>query len=212
MCVVILKITGNYTFLCFRFDGVPVLDIVRIIVPDVAIIAVCVACVVCCRGLIDSSPLHPEPPQQILRGSPESMTWDTVMPYFVAAMLLAGGITLPSLASAIYFLTFLILGTMWSCHKVYRLRQRKSFAYVRSSLTIYSGCHVMALYLYQFQFFQTFLPPESLYARYVGLKSLYFGNQCCIGPFLRTVVNLMSVSTRQTRTLVENDQSIHRSP
>ena len=73
---------------------------------------------------------------------------------------------LPSLSSAIYFIIFLILGTMWACHKAFRLRRKKAFAYLRFTLMVYSGVHVVTLYMYQFQFFQTSLPPESLLARY----------------------------------------------
>ena len=87
------------------------------------------------------------------------------MPYFIAFMLLAGGIMLPSLASAIYFVMFLILGTMWACHKAVRLRRKRAFAFVALALMVYSGVHVLTLYMYQFQFFQKGLPPESLLAR-----------------------------------------------
>ena len=147
-----------------RFDGVSALDICRIIVPDVAVIAVSITCVVCCRGLVASSPLRPETLQHI-RMSPDSTTWDNVMPYVIAVMLLAGGIMLPSLASAIYFVMFLILGTMWACHKAVRLRRKRAFAYVGLALMVYSGVHVLTFYMYQFQFFQKVLPPESLLAR-----------------------------------------------
>lgn len=147
-----------------RFDGVSALDICRIIVPDVAVIAVSITCVVCCRGLVTASPLRPETPHHF-RMCPDSTTWDNVMPYFIAFMLLAGGIMLPSLASAIYFVMFLILGTMWACHKAVRLRRKRAFAFVGLALMVYSGVHVLTFYMYQFQFFQQVLPPESLLAR-----------------------------------------------
>ena len=154
-----------YLFLFFfRFDGVPALDIFRIIAPDVVVIAASITCVICCRSLISSSPLHQHTPQHI-RASPDSSTWDNIMPYFIAVMLLVGGIMLPSLASAIYFIMFLILGTMWACHKAIRLRRKKAFAYIRFALMVYSGIHVITFYLYQFQFFQSSLPPDSLLAR-----------------------------------------------
>ena len=128
------------------------------------VIAVSITCVICCRSLISSSPLHQHTPQHI-RASPDSSTWDNIMPYFIAVMLLVGGIMLPSLASAIYFIMFLILGTIWACHKAIRLRRKKAFAYIRFALMVYSGIHVITFYLYQFQFFQSSLPPDSLLAR-----------------------------------------------
>ena len=123
-----------------RFDGVSALDVFRIIVPDVVVIAVSITCVVCCRGLVDSSSLHSTP--QCIRITSDSSSWDNVMPYFIAVMLLSGGIMLPSLASAIYFLMFLVLRTMWACHKAVRLR-KKAFASVRIALMVYSGVHVL---------------------------------------------------------------------
>ena len=154
----------SFEYFFYRFDGVPALDVFRIIAPDVVVIAVSITCVVCSRGLIDSTPLRPQTPQHI-KISTDSSTWDNVMPYFIAVMLLVGGIMLPSLASAIYFVMFLILGTMWACHKAVRLRRKRAFAYVRFGLMVYSGLHVLTLYMYQFQFFQRYLPPESLLAR-----------------------------------------------
>lgn len=129
------------------------------------VIAVSITCVICCRSLISSSPLHQQTPQ-LIRASPDSSTWDNIMPYFLAVMLLVGGIMLPSLASAIYFIMFLILGTVWACHKAVRLRRKRAFASVRFALMVYSGFHVITLYLYQFQFFQSSLPPDNLLARW----------------------------------------------
>ena len=129
-----------------------------------AVIAVSITCVVCCRGLVAASPLRPETPQHF-RMCPDSTAWDNVMPYFIAFMLLAGGIMLPSLASAIYFVMFLILGTMWACHKAVRLQRKRAFAFVVLALMVYSAVHFLTFYMYQFQFFQKVLPPESLLAR-----------------------------------------------
>ena len=150
------------------------------------VIAISITCVICCRSLISSSPLHQHTPQHI-RASPDSSTWDNIMPYFIAVMLLVGGIMLPSLASAIYFIMFLILGTMWACHKAIRLRRKKAFAYIRFALMVYSGIHVITFYLYQFQFFQSSLPPDSLLARWV-LRSVictccaWNSLECCFHP------------------------------
>lgn len=167
---------SSLIILFYRFDGVPPLDIFRIIVPDVVVMVISITCVVCCRGLINASPLYSHTPQHIVV-SPESSTWDNVMPYFIAVMLLVGGIMLPSLASAIYFIIFLILGTLWACHKAFRLQRKRAFAYLRFALMVYSGVHVLTLYMYQFQFFQTSLPPESLPARYYT-----FPFSCMIDP------------------------------
>ena len=150
-----------------RFDHVAALDILRIIVPDVVVFALSLSCVICSRGLIDSSPLRPEEPQRILNVPTNGSPWDNIMPYLIAVMLLVGGITLPSLPCVIYFVTFLVLATMWACHKAIPSQHSCFFKCIRVCLTIYSGCHLVALYLYQFQFFQDVLPPDHLVARSV---------------------------------------------
>lgn len=160
ICLHIYKLLASLN----RFDGVPAIEVFRIIAPDVFVMAVAIICVVFSRGLISISPLPPNTPRNF-KISSDSTTWDNVMPYFIAVMLLIGGIMLPSLASAIYFIIFLILGTMWACHKAFRLRRKKAFAYLRFTVMVYSGLHVVTLYLYQFQFFQASLPPEHLFAR-----------------------------------------------
>lgn len=122
----------------------------------------------CCKKLA-SSPVSraesPQSPQRLLAVSDEPTTTDNIMPYVMAAMLLAAGIIQPSVISVIYFLTFLGLGTVWACHKAVRLRHRKAFACIRLILMVYSGIHVMVLYLYQSQIFQDVLPPHNLITR-----------------------------------------------
>ncbi|XP_074617953.1 piezo-type mechanosensitive ion channel component 1-like isoform X1 [Acropora palmata] len=162
-----------------RFDGVPAIEVFRIIAPDVIVMAVAIICIVFYRGLIGISPLPPNTPRHFKMPS-DSTTWDNVMPYFIAVMLLIAGIMLPSLASAIYFIIFLILGTMWACHKAFRLRRKKAFAYLRFTLMVYSGLHLVTLYLYQFQFFQASLPPEHLLARLFGLVGIVYTD--CSAP------------------------------
>lgn len=73
------------------------------------------------------------------------------------------GITLPSLTSAIYFAAF--LGLIW-----WWLFSRSISLLIFSSLcvmmAIFSGGHLLALYLYQLPLSQEIVPPEDVYARW----------------------------------------------
>ena len=84
---------------------------------------------------------------------------------FTALLLALAGIALPSLLSATYFLSFLVIATWWGCYRSLGNR----FAVFRIVLLVYSALHLVLLYLYQFQFFQEALDPANFYARYVKI-------------------------------------------
>ena len=141
------------------------LNIFRLIAPDVVIFVISLTCVLCSRELIDSSPLRVDSQQQILASPSESPAWNNIATYVVALMLLVAGIISPSVTCSVYFLAFLVFGTLWACHRVIRLKDRKAYAFVRVALMMYSMLHVVLLYLYQFQFFQNLVPPDTLISR-----------------------------------------------
>ncbi|CAB4011361.1 Hypothetical predicted protein, partial [Paramuricea clavata] len=58
---------------------------------------------------------------------------------------------------------------MWSLHKTLHSHYWTTLFRVRLFLMIYSGSHLLVLYFYQFQFFQSALPVKSLPARLLGL-------------------------------------------
>ncbi|ESO89783.1 hypothetical protein LOTGIDRAFT_124598, partial [Lottia gigantea] len=80
----------------------------------------------------------------------------------------ASGIILPSVLSAVYFVSFLTIATLWA---LYYSMGRK-FAFYRGFLLIFSGLHILTLHLYQFQFFQDGVPHDSLVARLLGLTGI----------------------------------------
>ena len=63
--------------------------------------------------------------------------------------------------SSVYFLVFLVLCVMWACYQSLGNR----FSHFRILLLLYTGAHILTLYLYQFQFFQDALPRDDLVAR-----------------------------------------------
>ena len=83
--------------------------------------------------------------------------------FLIAVLLAASGIAAPGLLSALYFLVFLAIATWWACYQ--KLGRR--FRVIRVFLLLYSAAHLLTEYLYQMQFFQEVLHPDSLLARYV---------------------------------------------
>lgn len=72
------------------------------------------------------------------------------------------GIILPSLTSGVYFAVFLGLVWWWVFS---RSIEMLIFSSLCVMLTIFSGGHLLVLYLYQLPLFQQLVPPEDAYAR-----------------------------------------------
>ncbi|KAG9347820.1 hypothetical protein JZ751_003836 [Albula glossodonta] len=79
----------------------------------------------------------------------------------VTILLGLTGIMLPSLTSAVYFFVFLGLCTWWSFCRTF---DPLIFSCLCVLMAIFSAGHLIVLYLYQFQFFQEFIPPNDNYA------------------------------------------------
>lgn len=79
----------------------------------------------------------------------------------VLVLMAASGILYASLTSLAYFVCFLWSATTLGMHRplgtLYRV--------MRTLLLIYSALHLMALYVYQLDYIQEFVPPSSLQAR-----------------------------------------------
>ncbi|KAL7984405.1 hypothetical protein Chor_002975 [Crotalus horridus] len=84
----------------------------------------------------------------------------------VTILLGTTGMMLPSLTSAVYFFLFLGLCTWWSCCRAF---DPLIFSCLCVLMAIFSGGHLIALYLYQLQFFQEIIPPGDFYARLFGI-------------------------------------------
>ncbi|CAF4702929.1 unnamed protein product [Rotaria sp. Silwood1] len=90
----------------------------------------------------------------------------------------------PSIINSIYFIFFLIIAFLWSLS----INFGKKFALVRALLVIYTGLHLLTLYLYQFTFFQEALPPLSLWSNITGLTAIVTNN--CTTSELYVATNL----------------------
>lgn len=72
------------------------------------------------------------------------------------------GIVLPSLTSGVYFSAFLGLVWWWVFSRSVSMLIFSSLCVM---LTIFSGGHLLVLYLYQLPLSQMLVPPEDAYAR-----------------------------------------------
>uniref|UniRef100_A0A672G1W0 Uncharacterized protein n=1 Tax=Salarias fasciatus TaxID=181472 RepID=A0A672G1W0_SALFA len=75
------------------------------------------------------------------------------------------GITLPSLTSGVYFGVFLGLVWWWVFDRSIGMLHFSSLCVM---MTIFSGGHLLALYLYQLPLSQQLVPPDDIYPRYSG--------------------------------------------
>ncbi|XP_041376772.1 piezo-type mechanosensitive ion channel component 2-like [Gigantopelta aegis] len=141
-----------------RLDGVALEDIIRLIVPDVVVFIVSLVVFIISNVLLkrDAAQETSDLPTTVKIRRRRRVT--SVIEFFgeflVALLLCVSGIILPSVLSAVYFLTFLVIATLWACYK----SLGHKFAGFRVFLLVYTGLHILVLHLYQFQFFQEYLP------------------------------------------------------
>ncbi|XP_054480874.1 LOW QUALITY PROTEIN: piezo-type mechanosensitive ion channel component 2 [Anoplopoma fimbria] len=91
----------------------------------------------------------------------------------VTILLCMTGIMLPSLTSAVYFFSFLFLGTWWSLCRTF---DTLIFSCMCVLMAIFSAGHLIVLYLYQFQFFQESIPPDDYYISIFGISPIVQSN------------------------------------
>ncbi|XP_076597549.1 piezo-type mechanosensitive ion channel component 2-like [Chaetodon auriga] len=84
----------------------------------------------------------------------------------VTVLLGLAGITLPSLTSGVYFGVFLGLVWWWVFNRSISMLLFSSLCVM---MAIFSGGHLLALYLYQLPLSQQLVPPDDVYARVFGM-------------------------------------------
>ncbi|KAK3085436.1 hypothetical protein FSP39_003276 [Pinctada imbricata] len=162
-----------------RLDGVPFIHVLRLVFPDVFVLIASVLVYVLCRIFLKPSTSSEE--QQSDSGLPLVQTRsrsrqrvDTFLYYigeFLVVLLLAAcGIIVPSLISAIYFLSFLFIATWWSFYR----RLGRKFCIFRVFILVWSGLHILVLYLCQIQIVQDDILTDntSLVQRLLGLTEV----------------------------------------
>ncbi|XP_061162541.1 piezo-type mechanosensitive ion channel component 2-like [Saccostrea echinata] len=161
-----------------RLDGVPFIHVLRLVVLDVVILVVAIIVFVFCYKVFASSrdTLSTRDLPSIQSGSHRRRSqrlhnFLLFVGKFIDVLFLAAcGIIVPSVASAVYFLSFLYIATWWSFYR--GLGQK--FTIFRICVLIWSGLHLAFLHLYQMQLFQEdWLPSRtSLLARLLGLTAV----------------------------------------
>ena len=157
---------SSCTFCCFlcRVEPYDVGSILQVILPDVGAFIVSLAtCIICWKTLSGQAP-DGEDLLDVTRSQSkryQTAVFNTLGDLLVALLLAASGIMHPSLLSSIYFVAFVGMATWWSCYR----RFGNKFGVVRMLLLVYSGVHLVVLYLYQFQTAQWMLHYDSLPAR-----------------------------------------------
>ncbi|XP_060788684.1 piezo-type mechanosensitive ion channel component 2 [Neoarius graeffei] len=91
----------------------------------------------------------------------------------VTILLGLAGIARPSLTSALYFGSFLCLVWCWILDYSLDLLH---FSTLCIMMSIFSGGHILVLYLYQLPLFQQLIPPEDIYARLFGMTAFIHTN------------------------------------
>jgi len=145
------------------------LRVLRLIFPDIIILAVSITCFVLIRRTISTirrrqidDPLptvtnSPSYPSSSESSSSLKSIWTRLFSvlkrirFFLQFMIIGiVAFLYPSLLNSVYFLFFLSLAFLWALS----IKFEKQYVYARAILVVYAGVHLLILYLYQFGFFQ----------------------------------------------------------
>ncbi|XP_037802529.1 LOW QUALITY PROTEIN: piezo-type mechanosensitive ion channel component-like [Penaeus monodon] len=162
-----------------RLDGISEVDGTRWLLPECILLVFSPAVYVACLKLTAHAspdfhlPAHNAPSTQKNLGL---RILNAVGTYLALAMIGGAGVMVPSVTSSVYFIVFMASATYWSLNNSLGRR----FGYVCRGVMVYSGIHVVFLYIYQAQWIQEHIPPDSLGARVTGLTAVVQTN--CTDP------------------------------
>ncbi|OQR80248.1 piezo-type mechanosensitive ion channel component 2-like, partial [Tropilaelaps mercedesae] len=158
-----------------RLNGISFLDCVRLVVADFTVFVFSAFVYVMCDK-VEQQYLrernYAQPPVVASNKQLRYLTSSSVLLFLgeliVLQTMATAGILHASLFSLVYFLAFLGVATWLGCSKTlgggYRL--------IRTLLVLFAAFHYIALYIYQLDYSQEFIPPASLYARLTGFVAL----------------------------------------
>jgi hypothetical protein len=169
----------NILFNSLRLDNSNAIRVLRLIFPDIIILAASIICFVIIRRTVVSSVSRP--PAEVRRSTTTSPStssststasqknlWPRVFSVIRRARLFLQFVIVgfaafiyPSIFNSIYFIFFLTLAFIWSLS----VKFGRKYTLARSCLVIYTGIHLLIFYLYQFGFFQDVLQPLSLWSK-----------------------------------------------
>lgn len=142
-------------------------DGLRLVAPDVAVFLLTLFIFVASKKLVGPSPDDVQQQGVVMERRPRkhSQVAEGITCFITMALLAAAGIIVPSAISSVYFLSLLIVATWWALYMTWG----RVFNVLQLLWLIYSGAHIILLYLYQFQFFQEEIDPSEFVARFVSL-------------------------------------------
>ncbi|XP_060082131.1 uncharacterized protein LOC132561418 [Ylistrum balloti] len=166
-----------------RLDGVPFLDILRLVFLDVFVLIVSVLVFVVCYKLLALQPTanEQEETSSTAMGTktkrPAVTTVSILEDLIITILLATSGLIVLSAIGAFYVLSALYI----IIRKVFYKSLGSKFSYFKIVIVIWSGLHLLLLHLYQFQFFQEAVSPELLISRILGLTGVIQTN--CSQPW-----------------------------
>ena len=171
----------------FSLDNSDAIRVLRLIFPDIIILAVSTICFVIIRRSLLSS--RRRQTNDLFTSTTTTMSNATTVPssnsdssttetrrnrwprllsilrrirLFIQFVLIGlAAIVYPSILNSIYFIFFLALALIWSLS----VKFGRKFTFARVFLLFYTSAHLLTIYLYQFAFFQEALPPMSLWSK-----------------------------------------------
>ncbi|KAK3878310.1 hypothetical protein Pcinc_017051 [Petrolisthes cinctipes] len=163
-----------------RLDGISEVDGTRWLLPEcVLVVGAPGAYLACLKLTVHTSPdLHLPAHSPPIQDPPPHKNMglrvlNAVGTYLSVAVIGCCGVMVPSVTSAVYFIVFMSSATYWSLNNSLGRR----FGYVCRGVMVFAGVHVLLLYLYQAQWPQEYLPPDSVVARVFGLTRVV-GTDC----------------------------------
>ncbi|CAF1213486.1 unnamed protein product [Rotaria magnacalcarata] len=188
-----------------RLDNADTIRIIRLIFPDIIIFAVSTICFIIIRRILlklqrretaelqisaisNETNISPSKTNSISRANKRKF-WQRVLSIirrirlFIQFIFVGGAaFVYPSIINSVYFIFFILMAFTWSLS----VKFGRKFVLFRSLLVIYAAIHLLTLYLYQFTFFQEFIPPFSLWSNITGLTAIVTTNCTKNEPNLAT--------------------------
>ncbi|CAF2675030.1 unnamed protein product [Rotaria sp. Silwood2] len=180
----------NIFFFCLSLDNSNAIRILRLIFPDIIILAISIICFVIIRRQLLSTrnretnePLTSQTISPLTNSSISTTSQTKLWPRLLSILRRArlflqfvivgfAAFVYPSIINSIYFIFFLTLAFIWSLS----VNFGRKYALARTLLSIYAGVHLLIFYLYQFGFFQDVLQPLSLWSNITGLTAIFINN------------------------------------
>ncbi|KAK7081419.1 Piezo-type mechanosensitive ion channel component, partial [Halocaridina rubra] len=158
-----------------RLDGISEVDGTRWLLPECILVVFAPAVYFACLKLTAFTSPDVHLPTEENSGTKNIglRVLNAVGTYLAVALIGGAGVMVPSITSAVYFFIFMVSATYWSLNNALGRR----FGYVCRGTMVFSGIHIIFLYIYQTQWIQQNIDPTDLPARVFGMTAV-IGTDC----------------------------------